>query len=341
MAKDKRSGMPLSQRWVKRADRHITPSIQHLHITLPSRTIHLPLYRLYIIFTLASNSFSHNIEHLHHQTPSLTLHNTTTTTKPLPSPPPNTPTMSTTTSPKKAILFLGATGGCGLSALRRSLEAGHTCIALCRTPSKLSSKLPASLLPNLKLEQGNAHDVSAVARCLVHPNDPSRVVDMVVTSIGGAFSLKTGLDDVNVCGKGANALVEALASVRKSGNVSGQPWLVGVSSTGLTDAGRDIPLLLVPLYHGLLKVPHKDKKAMEDILANSGERFTIVRAAWLTDGPEKGGIRVGVEDVAAGKFEKKEIGWSISREDVGRWIFEHLVEGREEKYAGKAVGISY
>ncbi|KAB5518028.1 hypothetical protein GE09DRAFT_516999 [Coniochaeta sp. 2T2.1] len=250
--------------------------------------------------------------------------------------------MSTTTTPKQAILFLGATGGCGLSALRRSLEAGHTCIALCRTPSKLSSKLPSSLLPNLKLEQGNAHDASAVASCLLNPNDPSRVVDMVVTSIGGAFSLKTGIDDANVCEKGANALVEALAAVRKSPtNATGNPWLVGVSSTGLTDAGRDIPLLLVPLYHGLLKVPHKDKRAMEDVLANSGERFTIVRAAWLTDGPEKGGIRVGVEDVAARKFEKKEIGWSISREDVGRWIFENLVEGRDEKYAGKAVGISY
>lgn len=247
--------------------------------------------------------------------------------------------MSTTTTPK-AVLFLGATGGCGFSTLRRSLEAGHTCIALCRTPSKLSAKLPAELRNKVKLEQGNAHDASAVARCLINPSDPSRVVDMVITSIGGAFSFKTGIDDAHVCEKGAKALLEALERVRKSG-ATGSPRIVGVSSTGISDAGRDIPLLMVPLYKGLLAVPHKDKKMLEELLVGSGEQWTIVRPAFLTDGPAVGKVRAGVEDLVAHKFEKKEIGYTISREDVGKWMFENLVEERDAKWVRKAVTLAY
>lgn len=245
--------------------------------------------------------------------------------------------MSTT---PKTILFLGATGGCGLSTLRRSLEAGHTCIALCRTPSKLSSKLPGHLLSKLHLESGNAHDVSAVAKCLVNPSSPSRTVDMVISSIGGAFSLKTGLDDVHVCEKGANTLLEALARVRKEG-ATGSPRIIGLSSTGITDAGRDIPLLMVPLYHGLLKIPHQDKRKLEDILVGSGEKWTIVRPAWLTDGPEVGTVRAGMEDVATHRVERKEVGYTIAREDVGLWMFENLVQERDGRWVGKAASLAY
>ncbi|OIW34174.1 NAD(P)-binding protein [Coniochaeta ligniaria NRRL 30616] len=247
--------------------------------------------------------------------------------------------MSTTTTPK-TILFLGASGGCGFSTLRRSLEAGHTCIALCRTPSKLSAKLPAELLTKLKLEQGNAHDVAAVARCLVNPSNPGRVVDMVISSIGGAFSMKTGIDDAHVCEKGAKALLEALALVRKNG-ATGSPRIVGVSSTGITESGRDIPVLMIPLYKGLLAVPHKDKKMLEDLLVESGEQWTIVRPAFLTDGPAVGKVRAGMEDLTAHKVEKKEIGYTISREDVGKWMFENLVEERDAKWVRKAASITY
>lgn len=247
--------------------------------------------------------------------------------------------MSNTTTPK-AILFLGATGGCGLSALRRSLEAGHICIALCRTPSKLSAKLPAELQNKLKLEQGNAHDVAAVARCLVNPSNPGRVVDMVFSSIGGAFSLKTGIDDAHVCEKGARALLEALALVRKNG-ATGSPRIIGVSSTGISDAGRDIPLLMIPLYKGLLAIPHKDKKMLEELLAGSGEQWTIVRPAWLTDGPAVRNVRAGMEDLTTHTFEKKEIGYTISREDVGKWMFENLVQERDATWVHKAASLAY
>ncbi|KAK3313373.1 hypothetical protein B0H66DRAFT_565949 [Apodospora peruviana] len=245
--------------------------------------------------------------------------------------------MSTST---KTVLFLGATGGVCLSALRRSLAAGHTCIALCRTPSKLTNQLTTAETssPNLLIEQGNAQDVDSLVRCLTK----TASVDTVLSSIGGAFSIsKMNIDDPKTCEVGMNALVEAIRRTKL------HPHIIAVSSTGISDAGRDIPLPMVPLYHVLLKAPHKDKKNMETALIKSGEpRWTIVRPSFYTDGPETDGqVRAGVEDLAGQpKFESKAIGYSISRLDVGKWIFENLLRAGEadvRKYTQKAVMITY
>jgi nucleoside-diphosphate-sugar epimerase len=248
----------------------------------------------------------------------------------------------------KTVLFLGATGGTGLSALRRSIAVGHNCVALCRTPSRLREKLSieeSANVPNLRIEQGNAHDVDAVARALVTP--ANRLVDMVVTSIGGSFDAKTfSLDDVHVCEKGAEVLISALAKCRAEGTntARGQqrPRIVAISSTGLSDCGRDIPLVIVPFYHILLAVPHKDKKLMEKVLIESGEDFTIVRPSWFTDGPgDRKEIRFGVEDPINKTLESKSIGYSICREDVGKWIFENLVQETNGIWVKKIASITH
>jgi hypothetical protein len=252
-----------------------------------------------------------------------------------------------TTSSTKAIFFLGATGGCGLSTLRRSLAAGHMCIALCRTPARLLEKLtPAEqTASNLRIEEGNAHDPAAVARCLVHPSPstPNNLVDVVVFSIGSAFSLsKWVIEDPDVCRKGMQTLLNTLADCRKKGMV-GRPRVVAVSSTGLSDFSRDVPLLCVPLYHVLLKSPHEDKRAMEAALVASEEDWTVARASLLTDGPEstKKPVREGMEDPRARVVESKAIGYTISREDVGKWIFENIIEASNGQWVGKIATITY
>ncbi|KAK0704369.1 hypothetical protein B0H67DRAFT_603577 [Lasiosphaeris hirsuta] len=224
--------------------------------------------------------------------------------------------------PTKTILFLGATGGCGLSVLRRSLAAGHTCIALCRTPSALLTKLALpSAPPNLTLHTGNAHDPDAV------------------------FA-KLTIDDPHVCEMGMATLLGAIARRRaETGNTGWRPRVLVLSSTGLTSVGtRDTPLLMVPLYRGLLEVSRADKKAMEELLVREGrdERWTIVRPSLLTDGVEGGGVvRVGVEDPGEGRLERSEVGYTISREDVGKWGFEELIEEGEARWLSKAVGLTY
>ncbi|KAK3339873.1 hypothetical protein B0T25DRAFT_618525 [Lasiosphaeria hispida] len=241
----------------------------------------------------------------------------------------------------KIILFLGATGGCGLSVLRRSLAAGHTCIALCRTPSTLLTKLDTpNPPPNLVLHTGNAHDPSAVFLALTAP------VDTILTSIGGVFTF-TGLtiDDPHVCETGMATLLAAIRRRRAEVGPAWRPRLLVISSTGHTGVGpRDTPLLMVPLYRGLLAVPRRDKKAMEDLLVGEGaeEGWTVVRPSLLTDGGSGRVVRVGVEDPGGRRVERSEVGYTISREDVGKWVFEELIEEREPgRWLRKAVGLTY
>lgn len=248
-------------------------------------------------------------------------------------------------SPAQTILFLGATGGSGFSALRRSIAAGHSCIALCRTPSRLTDKLPESQrnAPNLRIEQGNVVDRETLARCLVRPGSPATLVDAVVFTIGGAFSFSSmGNDQPHVCEDGMKALVAALRDARSTAGATGSPTIVAVSTTGMSAHGRDYPASLWPIYGLMLKQPHKDKTAMEALMVGSGEPFTIVRASLLTTGDESNKpIRVGVEDPKASKLESKEVGYTISREDVGKWIFENLLAADGGRWKNKVVSITY
>ncbi|KAK3994219.1 hypothetical protein QBC44DRAFT_322849 [Cladorrhinum sp. PSN332] len=253
-------------------------------------------------------------------------------------------------STSKTILFLGATGGVAFSALRRSLAAGHTCVALCRNPSTLSSKFPDPKPPsNLHIIEGNAHSIPDLTRCLTL----SPPVTHVISSIGSWPSLSSpfSLADPQVCEKGMNSLIAAISSVRSSHDFlrNWYPRVVAVSSTGLSSVKRDIPLVYVPLYHVLLKQAHKDKKKMEDLLIGSGEEdWTIIRGSFYVEGKEGGKekvVRAGKEDPVKKVVEREELGYTISREDVGRWIFEQLVQGDKDngeyEWKKKVASITY
>jgi hypothetical protein len=263
------------------------------------------------------------------------------------------------TSPTKTILFLGATGGVGLSALKHSLAAGHTCIAIQRTPSNLLTQLAPAEQKAITIHEGNAHDTALVTRALANPNAPGRLVDSIVFSIGGkpSFTLSGGLtvDDWHVCEKGMHTLLAALDAARRSPSprssssggkpgLQGRPRIVAVSSTGITKLKRDVPLAFTFLYHVLLKKPHEDKRAMEQALIQSGEDFTVVRASLLTDGAELGAdkVRVGLEDPVARTVESSAVGYTVSRSDVGRWIWENVVEGSDQgRFVRKAATLTY
>lgn len=235
--------------------------------------------------------------------------------------------------PSRSIAFLGASTGVGLSALKHSLQAGHHCVALCRDPKKLDG-LKAN---NLRILQGNAHDAAVVAQLLTGPD--GSLVDEIVTTIGGKFSAANmGIDQPQVCEKGMDTILEAIASLRSQG-VTGNPHIVACSSTGMSKFGRDIPLPMVPLYW-TLKGPHADKIKMEEKLAASGEKFTVIRASLLTNGESEKVIRVGIEDPKNG-FESKAIGYTISREDAGKWVARNLTQDMSADYLNKMVVITY
>ncbi|CAN8097890.1 unnamed protein product [Discula destructiva] len=254
----------------------------------------------------------------------------------------------------KTVAFVGASNGVGHFALKHTLAAGYQCIALCRTPSTLTDVLPLASHPNLRVIQGNAHDITAVCELIRKPD--GTLVDTIVSTIGAKPTLSTSMfaDAAEVCQKGMTTLMAALAKVRsESGRpaaaaaaaatataTTGRPHIIACGTTGMSKFGRDIPLAQIPLYKVLLATPHADKRVMEDTLVASGELFTIVRCGWLLDGEKGRPIRVGIEDPEKG-VEVRELGYAISREDAGKWFAENLVVNKDPRYLNKTASIIY
>ncbi|KAM0205164.1 hypothetical protein ACHAPA_010621 [Fusarium lateritium] len=241
-------------------------------------------------------------------------------------------------SSSKTVAFFGASTGVGLSALKHTLAAGYNCIALCRNASKLEALISPETHTNLRIIEGNAHDIKAVSSCLTKAN--GSLVDEIVSSIGGKPIIsKLTIDDPKCCRVGMAVLLDALAQLRSQG-ATGKPRITVFSTTGLSDFGRDYPILLYPIYAVALKVPHEDKKIMETALVDSSEDFTVVRASLLVDGETESPVRVGVEDPKAGR-ESLEIGYTISREDSGKWLADNLLVGGKSEYLNKIVSITW
>ncbi|KAJ4136519.1 hypothetical protein NW768_004134 [Fusarium equiseti] len=241
------------------------------------------------------------------------------------------------TTSTKTVAFFGASTGIGLAALKLTLAAGHTCIALCRVPAKLEA-LKTEYSELLRLVEGNAHDSKAVSDCLVKSD--GTLVDEILFSIGGKpvpWSLT--IDDPKVCEVGITVLLESITQLRKDGR-TGKPLIVAVSTIGTSRFGRDYPLVMYPIYNLAIAVARDDKIAMTDKLASSGESFCVVRASLLVDGQSDAPVRVGIEDPEKGR-EKEEIGYTISRDDAGRWIADNLILGRKDEYVNKIVSITW
>ena len=64
--------------------------------------------------------------------------------------------------------------------------------------------------------------------------------------------------------------------------------------------------------------------------------FVLIRPSLLLDGQALGSskVRVGTE-------MKPAVGYTIHRNDVGLWMYENLVEGDREKWAGQKVSLTY
>jgi hypothetical protein len=186
---------------------------------------------------------------------------------------------------------------------------------------------------HLTVHTGNSKDAVAIAPALLIHNRP---VDLILSAVGGApklgrFMVPT-VDDPHVCSTTMDALVTAVRSLKSST----KPTVVAISSTGISDYGRDIPMAMVPLYHWMLAVPHADKKAMEVSLiegVNSTSPafggFVGIRPSFLTDGVAKGvaKVKVGLEGTKG--VESLAVGYVVAREDVGNWIFEEVLKGEK------------
>lgn len=271
-------------------------------------------------------------------------------------------------APTQTIAFFGATGGVTNSTLAQALSAGYHSTVLARSPQKLIDMLrtthaiPLETIEKyLTIHTGDIKDVSAVSATLRSPLDASKLVDNICFGIGAYPVMQWSLlqpitlSDVHVCEDGTKTIFSALEQLETQGIVSSstglKPLFSSISTTGISNKARDVPLLLYPVYIYALHVPHQDKKKAEQLLINDGGKHirdcVVVRPTLLTDAAPSGvdKLRVGWEwkgdetERAGVKEAGPQLGWSVGRKDVGAWVFEEVV--KEGGWEGRCVSLTY
>lgn len=124
-------------------------------------------------------------------------------------------------------------------------------------------------------------------------------------------------------------------------NLEQKPFMAIISTTGISEGREDVPLLMRPLYHWILAIPHADKKVVDQLVmeaATEGKTisgYALVRPSLLVDGKSK-----GMEKIKIGSEENPAVGYVIYRDDVGLWMFEELMKGDASRWNGKKPSIT-
>lgn len=209
---------------------------------------------------------------------------------------------------------------------------------------------PTTLSTQLTLIEGSATDLNAIIQTLFPENLPP--ASMIISGVGGTPDFSQPLSPKfvgkTICQDTIRNILEVLREQRHG--YKQKPVLMAISSTGLTKE-RDIPLAMVPLYNWMLKVPHADKRVMEELifeevgkpeLEKAISDYVIIRSSFLTSGAsQREKVRVlkgqGEGQNTAVGISCPFVGYTICREDVGGFMF-GLVEGLDGE---KAPGTEY
>ncbi|KAM5343767.1 hypothetical protein ACJ41O_012304 [Fusarium nematophilum] len=233
--------------------------------------------------------------------------------------------------------------------------------AVVRDASKLKKILlnegvSEEILQNrLVIVKGSSRDRPAVVDLL--RNDPEIIFSGITSTPKFSFNpfRPIAMNDATITGDSASAVVDALRELKSTGSLSNSPVFAPISSTGHSSR-RDQPLLLIPLYWWLLPIPQADTAVLEKVVREAAKErdsplggYVMLRPPLLTHGQMKGikSLRVGwiwEDDVFNTKDEKEsgiEVGYTISRLDLAKWMFEELVQGDVQRWKGKCVNLTY
>lgn len=190
------------------------------------------------------------------------------------------------------IALFGATGGTGRQVVEQALAQGHHITALVRDPARL----PLSH-PNLTLVQGNVLDDGPV-------NETLKRADAAIISLGN-----TSDNPDYVVSNGTAVILRAMKD-------AGVSRVVVVTSLGVGDSSKQVPLPLRMMMQTVLKKPIEDKNRQEEMVKESGLDWVIVRPGGLTNKPATGQYKSGLDPkIMAGQ---------ISRADVAAFVLQQL-----------------
>ncbi|EXK34527.1 hypothetical protein FOXG_17369 [Fusarium oxysporum f. sp. lycopersici 4287] len=257
--------------------------------------------------------------------------------------------------------FIGACGATLRHVLAWTLLDGHKAAALVRDHSKLK-KILLDLGVSEKVQQsqlivveGSSRDVSTVRNLLL--NDP----EIIFSGITSTWKLRfnpfhpIAMDDASITGDSAAAVMQALKDLVSTNSITNLPIYAPISSTG-HGSRRDQPRSLMPLYWWLLKEAQADTAVLERVTREAATQkqsclggYVMLRPPLLTDGEMKGTkeVRAGWiwEDDIFRKSDEQEtsvkVGYTISRMDLARWMFEELIQGDFRSWNGKCVNLTY
>ncbi|KAF9768250.1 hypothetical protein IL306_014478 [Fusarium sp. DS 682] len=257
--------------------------------------------------------------------------------------------------------FIGACGATLRHVLAWTLLDGHKAAALVRDSSKLT-KILLDLGVSEKIQQsqlivveGSSRDVSTVRDLLI--NDPKVIFSGITSTWRLRFNPlhPIAMNDATITGDSAAVVIQALQDLISTNSISNSPIFAPISSTG-HGSRRDQPFTLMPLYWWLLKEAQADTAALEKVTRKAATQnqpclsgYVMLRPPLLTDGDMKGTKSVMVgwiwEDDVFRKSDKQEtgvkVGYTISRLDLAKWMFEELVRGDVRAWSGKCVNLTY
>jgi putative NADH-flavin reductase len=197
------------------------------------------------------------------------------------------------------ILIVGATRGIGRALLEQALASGHAVTALARDPQRLAVQHE-----RLRVVKGDIRDPDSVAAVV-------RGQDAVCCTIG----VKTPWDQPGVFSQGTKNLLQAMkqAGVRRLLCVTGIGAGDSKGHGGFLYDRIARPFLFVSIY------PDKDRQ--EALIKASDLDWTIVRPAFLTNGPLTKRYR------ALTDLTGVTAGW-IARADVAHFMLQELGSNR-------------
>jgi putative NADH-flavin reductase len=218
------------------------------------------------------------------------------------------------------LTIFAATGGIGRQAFDQAVTAGHDVTAVVRNPGKLS---------------GQARIVQAD---LAAP-DPT----VLQAAVDGADAVLSGLgprsmSEAGITSKGTQAIVEAMQATgtRRLVVVSAAP-ISTVPSPGRPNPPKHDPgdgFFMRHLFSHIAKTAFRkhyaDLALMEDIVADSGLDWTLVRPPRLTDKPLTGTYRTAFGRNIRG-------GFLVSRADVAHFMLRAIEQPETIK---QAIGIA-